>query len=108
MKQASYNTKVSLDSKNKNEKNLNVNLKIVNDGVTYLYDNNDTKAYLALLKVDENNNVIMDNENNSVVVSKYLTDIDPTTWKSSIDITGNRDSEDTSNFITENIDINII
>lgn len=107
MKQASYNTKVSLDSKNKNEKNLNVNLKIVNDGVTYLYDNNDTKAYLALLKVDENNNVIMDNENNSVVVSKYLTDIDPTTWKSSIDITGNRDSEDTSNFITENIDINI-
>ena len=46
----------------KNRKFGILNLKIVNDGVTYLYDNNDTKAYLALLKVDENNKVIGGNE----------------------------------------------
>lgn len=104
MKEASFTTKVNLSTK---EENLSLNLKVVNDGVTYLYDKEDTKVYLALLKTDGNGNVAKDVTDQSIVIEKFLTDIDPTTWSSSLDITGNRDSNDSNNWISENVELKI-
>lgn len=103
MKKAEFTSKVKMNGNN----NLKINLDVVNDGVTYLYDKDDTKLYVALLDTDGNGNVLKDKNGNSVVANKFITDVEPTTWKSSLDITGNRDSSDSSNWINESIELNV-
>lgn len=104
LKQAKYNTNIVMNEDN----NLNVNLFFVNEGVSRLYDKDDSKVYIALLEIDNDGNVLYDEFGRTNVVSKYLTDINPTEWNSILSsLEELRDPSDSNNWINENINVTI-